>query len=84
MSFLFTVTRTKVLIMKEKNSTPTESVFKHAVKPIEKSTSINEVPEVDDTTREIISTHDDRNNDEGVDEQYGGDAADNRDAMPRK
>ncbi|MFN0257477.1 hypothetical protein [Pedobacter ureilyticus] len=33
----------------------------------------------EDTSKEIISTHDDSSQDEGVDEQYGGDAADNRD-----
>lgn len=38
-----------------------------------------EKPTEDDTSKEIISTHDNSSQDEGVDEQYGGDAADNRD-----
>jgi len=42
-----------------------------------------EKPEEEDTSKEVIATHDDRSQDEGVDEQYGGDAADNRDEMNR-
>ena len=38
-----------------------------------------EKPIEEDTSKEIISTHDESSQDEGVDEQYGGDAADNRD-----
>jgi hypothetical protein len=37
-------------------------------------------PAEEDTSKEIIDAHDERNNDEGVDAQFGGDAADNRDA----
>ncbi|WP_157960897.1 hypothetical protein [Nubsella zeaxanthinifaciens] len=36
-------------------------------------------PAEEDTSREIIDAHDERNNDEGADEQFGGDAEDNRD-----
>ena len=40
-----------------------------------------EKPEEEDTSKEVIATHDDRSQDEGVDEQYGGDASDNRDEI---
>jgi hypothetical protein len=36
-------------------------------------------PAEEDTSKEIIDAHDERNNDEGVDAQFGGDAADNAD-----
>lgn len=38
-----------------------------------------EKPQEDDTSEEIIATHNESIQNEGVDEQYGGDAADNRD-----
>ncbi|MGV3547106.1 MAG: hypothetical protein ACO1N4_08595 [Pedobacter sp.] len=35
--------------------------------------------DTEDTMREMISTHEDNAQEEGVDEQFGGDKADNRD-----
>lgn len=52
----------------EKNSYVPKSAEHTTEKPLEEATS-----------KEIISTHDDSSQEEGVDEQYGGDAADNRD-----
>ncbi|SOD12586.1 hypothetical protein [Pedobacter xixiisoli] len=40
---------------------------------------VKEKPQEEDTSKEIISTHAHTSQSEGVDEQYGGDAADNRD-----
>ncbi len=37
-------------------------------------------PAEEDTSKEIIDAHDERNNDEGADEQFGGDAPDNTDS----
>ena len=68
--------------MKDQNK---ESLEQQAI-DIEKNTYVpksvkyaNVEPSEEDTSKEIISTHDDSGQDEGVDEQYGGDAADNRD-----
>lgn len=68
--------------MKDKNLEKREEqsidIEKHTYVP-KAGKYTTEKPIEEDTSKEIISTHDENSQDEGVDEQYGGDAADNRD-----